>query len=108
VKGDSILVRSGQAWKFKLSMFFVLLGVAGMAVSHGMARSESDIWRVVNLASVAAGFLGGFLFPSLSIRCPKCRERWFVMAISSKRHDEWFLWLLDAKVCPSCEATGEP
>jgi hypothetical protein len=105
VKGDSILARSGQAWKFKLSMLFVLLGGAGMAVSRAMPPSESIVGLVASLAGVAAGLLGGLVFPSLSIRCPRCRARWFWMAISSKRHDEWFLWLLDARACPACEAT---
>lgn len=103
---NSILAKSGQAWKFKLSLFFMLLGGLAFAVSRAMPRSSSSYEPFVNLAGIAMALLGGLVYPSLAIRCPKCRVRWFWMAISSKRHDEWFVWLLDAETCPECEYTG--
>ena len=83
-------------------MLFALLGGGAVAASRAMSSSQGNAWLLVDLAGIVVGLLGGLVFPSLSIRCPRCRVRWFWMAISSQKHDEWFSWLFAAEACPEC------
>ncbi len=59
---------------------------------------------LVYLAAVIAAVSIGV--PAFSLRCPKCRARWFWLAISQKHAEGWYKWLTTRLTCPVCNYVG--
>ena len=47
-------------------------------------------------------FVGVGIAVAITIRCPKCRTRWFFYALRSQPVGQWLFWLKSFSTCPKC------
>ena len=100
---NSIITKTKQMWKLKLT--FLLAIVGGLALFYGIYMINKDGKPDVVVPFMLGGIvlaLGSLVFGSLSVRCPKCKTRWLWEAISKKSSNNWLAWLMAQPVCPSC------
>jgi hypothetical protein len=99
---------SGTGQRWKLVIFLLLMFMAGAALaaviwmSQHEGADESAGPLVVCAVTGALGVLGAFLWLSLSVRCPVCRNRvaWSVLRTVSA--GQWLVVLLSMEACPAC------
>jgi hypothetical protein len=97
----SIVVRSGQSRKGVIAAALILLGaVCAIVAFVAPALVGGDTFRAFNVGALVA--VGGVLYGTLSIRCPKCRTRWVALAMRKRDVGGWLAWLLSLKACPIC------
>ena len=96
---ESILSRTGQAWKFQLTMFCLLIALVLMLYAESRIDSLTpEGFSLVMMLGVFIG-LGGFFYAAVAIRCPDCGTHWFWDAVSGLRSDRWILGLFRSD-CP--------
>lgn len=98
----SIIKKSKQMWKLKLTFLLTIIG--GLAFFYGMQMINKDVQPKIVVPFMLGGFvlvLGSFIFASLSVRCPVCKNRWLWESISKKSSNDWLAWLLSYSMCPN-------
>ncbi len=104
IKKESILYRTHQAWKYHVMVLFNFIGFAFITL---IILRQINIVRFIYLSDTELSVIGltfmilGELF-AFSIRCPKCKKRWWwhllkSPTISIKQRD-----LRIQKECPLC------
>jgi hypothetical protein len=96
----SILVVTGQAWK--VAVMFVSAVVFGATVAWIGLAETSVAWRfdVMRLAALSFAVSLGLCFTSL--RCPKCRDRYFWRIAKNVDAGAWVQLAMTTRVCPRC------
>lgn len=88
---NSVIGRTGQAWKLYLAIALMLYG--SFAPLWPTLRTSWTLGTII----VVAGYAFGIWF----ITCPKCRNRWFWSAALDGR---LYGPLFKASDCPACKA----
>lgn len=78
----------------------IFLLIAGWAKNNG-----ADLLALVLLLLAVCMGIAAVVFPSITIRCPKCGVHWFWIAIFQQRSNNWFDWLFQPQ-CPVCKYCG--
>ena len=100
---ESILIASGQKWK--LNAFYLGIGVAAILMfgaSHLGNMFEVQQPAYIAIIGVLIG-LGSFILICVSVKCPRCNDKWFWRAVSKKTSNNWLIWLSTQKTCPVCD-----
>ncbi len=100
--GDSIISKTGQMWKLMLSFALLLAGWLALAWGVSVGDSEYDPLVVSFVVGGMTTAILGLLFAIVSIRCPKCRKRWFWQAVNGQASGNWLSWILSRSECPKC------
>lgn len=99
---DSIVHRTGQMWKMRL-----LLGVfPSGAIMVGDLLVGEPPWFVPVIVLAVALSGASVVGPLWSLKCPRCRVRWFWLAVNKKLSVNWSRWLFSQKSCPMCGYDG--
>ena len=103
---NSIMSRTGQNGKGFIGLLGIVVSVAliGYVIYHGQTNALA--FDLLGLSMVLG--IVGFAYPLLSIRCPRCGDRWLWRAASTKPHPHALRWLAEQERCPKCEATFTP
>lgn len=101
---ESVLYRTGQAWKFWLLPLLVSIGILVLLTGELIKGSWPKQWFLAALDAAVCLEIFAFAFPAIAIRCPSCGARWFWIAMFKQRSDNWFNWLFQPK-CPICGYT---
>jgi hypothetical protein len=103
---NSVISRTGQTWKVCVAFAAMLVAGGGMVYAQWRIHSLSaEQFLLTMLGSVALAFTG-LAFAFLFVRCPRCRARWFWMAVRTQPSATWLTWLTTLPRCPTC-AHGE-
>lgn len=97
----SILVVSGQAWKVKLvlvSMCLVLLSLFSLQLVEERHARHLDAVSVAFLL-----FFATLTHCFLSVRCPRCRGRYFWHTAKSADAAMWVPQAMAVDTCPLCQ-----
>ena len=99
---QSILRKSGQWWKFILSVTLTLFG--GLIMLYGLAGARGASPEILLKAILGGSGLAllGFTFGCIAIRCNKCGTRIFWHAVYRQKSQSWLMWLLRTSDCPNC------
>ena len=97
---NSIVARTGQAWKFWLGFIWQALGAIAM---WGGLQWHPVPWLV--LGGLATTILAT-IFQWSAIRCRRCGARWLWMAVRTQKASMWFRWLRQQAKCPRCGYDG--
>jgi hypothetical protein len=107
MKSDkSLLVRTRQMWKVRVSVIGPLIAVPIAVWAVWLQLNSNTSGRVI----AGIGLLGacialiGILTP-YTIRCPRCRARWYALATSRLRKG-WYRALMSQPICQVCGYTG--
>lgn len=104
ISPNSVVMKTGQAWKLRL--FIVLMLCGGSAMFGAQFKLGGDYsTEFLGVGTLVA--LLSFVFASLAIRCPSCGARWFWLAISRLDQHQWFNAVINVPACPQCNFTGE-
>ncbi|HEY6881550.1 MAG TPA: hypothetical protein VI299_26170, partial [Polyangiales bacterium] len=88
---DSVLVRSGQLWKFNVGFAVLMLSFGAMV--YGIQGGDVS-WRIeLAMGAPLVGLLAGGL-TCYAIRCHACGMRWLWAAVRYQDHSTWVTWLL--------------
>lgn len=101
----SALQRSGQAWKVWILSIGTLISVVIIIGALWFQRSFPEKWFPVAMLIASFMILISFTFTAMAIRCPRCRARWYWLAISKGERSSW-LDRLTLSICPICGYPG--
>ena len=98
---DSVLRKTGQMWKWHLSLLVMVCAGAGILAGPILGN-----YHLV----LAATFVGSvaLLFACVAIRCPTCKARWYWTALRTQPAGKWVRWLTRQSECPACRYDGSP
>ena len=99
---SSIIKKSGQSWKMRVSFAGIIISGALMFGGSfiGGTNTQFDFYSLIPIGALI-GMLS-FLFAILAIRCPNCKDKWFWRAVSKKDKNNWLIWLENQSNCPEC------
>ena len=103
----SVVWCSGQSWKLWLMVIGAFAAVVIFMVAESFEHSMSGELNVFLLLLGTASAAGAIAYPLIFIRCPMCKARWFWLAITRERAENWFDWLQGLRDCPKCHVTCE-
>lgn len=99
----SIVSATNQSWK--MNTFYLSLGVSGLFMFAG-----DYIGNLVSMSQPAYLNIAGtllsmvsFIAICLSIKCPKCKDKWLWRAVSNSKSGDWLFWLKSQTSCPVCK-----
>lgn len=95
----TLLEQSGQRWKFSLLVWGTMVGF-GFMLAGMLLLSIAHAYLALVLGGLVLG-VASFVFASLSIRCPRCGQRWFWRAVSTRNTNDWYSALTKSK-CDRC------
>lgn len=99
---DSIVYRTGQMWKMRL-----LLGVyLSVAILIGDLLVGEPPWFLPVIVFAVALSGASIVVPLWSVKCPRCRARWFWLSVNKKPSVNWYKWLFSQSSCPKCGYGG--
>ena len=98
----TLLEQSGQRWKFSLLVWGSVAGFGLMLAGMVLLRITYAYFALV-LGGLVLG-AASFVFASLSIRCPRCGQRWFWRAVSRRGPRDWYS-ALEKPRCDGCGVT---
>ena len=84
-----------------------LAAIVIFMVAEWFEDSMSGDLKVFLVLLGTASAAGALVYPLIFIRCPICKARWFWLAITRERAEDWFAWLRALRNCPKCRATCE-
>jgi hypothetical protein len=96
---NAVVAKSGQDWK--IHVFFAASMIGGVLMLCGL-RIHTNAGFLVCMLSGVLLELGSLAAVCLAVRCPRCGARWFWMAVSSQKSDQWLKWLYAQSECPKC------
>jgi hypothetical protein len=102
---ESLLTRTGQMWKLRtleVGAWTSLVIMAGATWFQLETKMPSRIYGAI--AFLAAIIASASLIAPYSIRCPRCRTRWFWLAINTSR-SRWHRSLKSQSLCQVCGYT---
>lgn len=99
---ESALYNTGQAWKYWIHIYLILIGLLLGVLSIWIDNFTFAGCDISFLMTGALVVFIGFVFASLSIRCPKCGDWWYWSAISKKHKIGGVDWFLSFSMCPAC------
>jgi hypothetical protein len=102
ISRNSILYRTGQAWKLRSLLGAYVAAV--MAFADQWLRDSRWFLPVMCLATLVAAV--SLAIPWWGIKCPTCGARWFWLAISKRHAEGWKHWLSSQSTCPVCGYNG--
>jgi len=94
------LQRTGQGWKLKLGMAWIVAGILLLIVV--IVAGASSVAGFVAAIAVSAS---GFVWTALAFRCPACRKRAVFLAMLHEPGHQWLPRIMSADRCPVC---GDP
>jgi Na+/melibiose symporter-like transporter len=99
---SSIIKKSGQSWKMRVSIFGIIISGALMFSGSfiGRTNSQFDLYPLIPVGALI-GMLS-FIFAIFSIRCPNCKDKWFWRAVSKRDKNNWLIWLENQSNCSEC------
>jgi hypothetical protein len=97
------LRRTGQEWKLKLGMAWILGGIALFVVAI-VAGALTVPWLLAVLLFLAAGFC----WSALSIRCSACHRRVVYWVMLREPGHGWLARMTKADRCPVCGDSAVP
>ena len=103
---ESLLYRTGQAWKFWIQAFGGLVLVVTTVLTFDDSSMSKESYSILLWGGLAVGGIC-MIFSFVSIRCPNCGARWFWQAVSKKQKREGVGWFLNLKKCPVCNFDGK-
>ncbi len=108
INKESILYQTHQAWKYRVK---VVLNGFGFFFISLIILLQINIVRFTYLSDVELSVIGlGFLIAgeifAFSIRCPKCKIRWWWYLLKSPITSVKYRDLRTQKECPLCGLSG--
>jgi hypothetical protein len=98
---DSILYKTGQAWKFWFMPFGVAVGIIPFLEAEQIKDSgQNHLFIVFLLLSICIEIIS-LVLPATMIRCPRCGARWYWLAIARQNNGSWYDRLF-SRNCPIC------
>ncbi|MBQ0799248.1 MAG: hypothetical protein KBT63_08160 [Porticoccaceae bacterium] len=104
-KQESILYRTGQAWKYNTSLAIDGLGIIMAVISFYYYFSHPQLHLLYFIVSGVLLTIGFFI--KLRIKCPKCGTLWYWHALKAPLGDNGLGKLRSHKTCPICEFSGK-
>ena len=99
----SYLRSSGQLWKLWLGLTLAVLGWISIPLELAGYMGPGDAGSLLIVAGVSVAVCG-FVWASISIRCPKCKARLLWRAVRKQSHKTWLVSLVTDSECPNCGA----
>jgi len=99
IEKKSILSRSRQAWKYRIMLVAFWIAVTVIVASWFLSTSQWQFESGLIIGGIIA-LIGG-IFP-FTIRCPKCRSRWYWHALKTPVGGYGLEMLFSKKTCPNC------
>ncbi len=96
-----LLAKTNQAWKFDLLWVGIALSALISFVPDTYFDGKANTISTVLLITT-------IVWCGVSIRCPRCKARWLVIAVSEKDSRIWDRWLESLENCPECEYPSYP
>jgi hypothetical protein len=97
------LRRTGQQWKLKLGMAWILASILLLIVVI-VAGALTLPLIVAALAFAAAGFA----WTAFAVRCPACRRRAVFWSMVHEPGHQWLIQMSTANQCPICGDRADP
>jgi hypothetical protein len=101
----SALQRSGQTWKLWIISVGVLIGFVVIVFAQVFRNALPEKLFPIEMTFAAFVIAFTFCFTVLSIRCPRCRARWYWLAISKGASTTW-IDRITLSTCPICGYPG--
>jgi len=98
------LRRTGQGWKLKLGMAWILGSIVLLGAAIVLGGAATLTWIVFALAFSAAGFS----WTAFAVRCPACRKRAVFWVMVHEPGHGWLLRMTTADSCPVCGDSAAP
>ena len=99
IKKDSILYRTNQAWKYRMTL--VSIWPISILFCMGFLYSTSE-WQYLTCVTVAGVLALLALFISFTIQCPACKSRWWWQALKRPLHSRSLQKFTSQTSCPAC------
>ena len=101
---DSILNKSNQSWKLSIGMFISIIASIAVLYMAFNTKNYTPAQFLMMFAGCIVLMVGSIVWQAYSIRCSRCREKWFLIAIARQKSSRWLTWLLSQTQCPNCGA----
>jgi len=97
-----LLRATDQMRKLSLAGVLGIMGCALLAVASWLHTDISLLVFAQLLVSGGVLLSVAFLYPAVSVRCPRCNLAWVQWSLRTQPHNRWLHWLLAFEACPRC------
>ena len=101
IEQESILSHTGQTWKYLAGLFVGTLSTIVFIVSFFYPQ-----WQFFLVMSAGAGAATSLII-EFTIRCPKCKARWYLEELSKPIGSSSIIMVRKQKACPACGLSSE-
>lgn len=102
---SSLLSCTKQTWKllvFYAGALFTASATVWTELNAGVYAEQDHAILQLCVGAIGVAF---FVFPCVSIRCPRCNAKWFWLTLAKFRVGKRNTWLLSRTACPQCGTT---
>ncbi|HET7921286.1 MAG TPA: hypothetical protein VFM15_00870, partial [Gammaproteobacteria bacterium] len=88
-RSESVLYRTGQAWKFWVLPIGTLLCFAILIGVERFKEALPGIWFITVMFFIVMVQISCIAFPLIAIKCPHCGAQWLWRAFSREASKNW-------------------
>lgn len=97
---DSILSCTGQAWKYHTGLLVAWLSIIVFITAFVLFSYSQWQFEYLTMSAGAGAFASSII--EFTIRCPKCKSRWYLAALKKSVGSRSLIKLRTQKACPAC------
>jgi hypothetical protein len=102
MESEPLLRATDQTRKLSLAGVLGIMGCALLVLASWLHTNVSLLVFVQLLVSGGVLLSVAFLYPAVSVRCPRCNLAWVQWSLRNQPHNRWLHWLLAFVSCPRC------